>query len=432
MKGMNKTISLSDKEEVKSEAVADITDTDIPKDSTVKEDDIKTENSVVKKKFNLKFVLFPLGGVLILIGIAAFYYFGIYKLKPKSPSEVISFTGNYIASENPTKTFSTDFPLLSNPSEPKTEESPLNGLLFTQKEMNILKSRRPVAVMINNHSEARPQSGLSSADIVIEANAEGGITRYLAIFWSQAPQKVGSIRSLRQYYLEWLSEYDPILIHDGCASTDNPLTDACGNLYTYGTKDIATLGAWRYNDGVRVSPHNEYSSITNAWLYAEKVNWDSFPSIGEWKFKKDANLADRGEKTVVETVFHARLNNSGLYDATWTYDKTSNNYFREIGGDIDIDQETDTQVTAKNIVIQQVNMKLSGDNDSRVIITTIGEGEAVILQDGKIINGTWKKASRTDRTKYYDSQGNQIQFNRGRIWIAAIPESTGQFNIIEQ
>lgn len=75
--------------------------------------------------------------------------------------------------------------------------------------MDVLKKRRPVAVMINNHSEARPQSGLNSADIVYETNAESGITRYLGIFWSSAPEKVGPVRSLRQYYLEWASEYDP-------------------------------------------------------------------------------------------------------------------------------------------------------------------------------------------------------------------------------
>lgn len=408
------------------------------KKEEVKEVPKKEEKSVAvvdstKKRFDWKVLIFPVVAFLSVCGIGLFYYFGIYKAQPISPSDIISFNPNYISSLSPKVSFKNSLNMLSKPGEPKTEVSPLNGLLFTKKEMDELKKRRPVAVMINNHSAARPLSGLNSADIVIEANAEGGITRHLAIFWSESPKKVGPIRSLRQYYLEWLSAFDPILIHDGCADTDNPRTNACGNTYTYGTKDIATFGAWRvFTDG-RVSPHNEYTSITNAWEYAEKIDWDGFPSsIQALSFKRDANIEERGKKTVVKTVFHERLNNGGLYDAIWTYDSTTNNYFRKIGGQADMDLESNTQIYAKNVIIQEVNMKLAGDNKGRIIIDTIGEGDAVILQDGKIINGKWKKTSRTDRTKYYDSTGKSIQFNRGRIWIAMIPHPDGKFDIIEQ
>jgi len=390
-------------------------------------EEVKGDNSSKKKVIAAGAV-----AMIILLGIVAFYYFGIYKLKPKDPSDVLSFTTDYIPSLTPLKVFDVGLPSLEEPEEPRTEESPLNGLLFTKKEMDEMKTRRPVAVIINNHVQARPQSGLSSADIVFETNAESGITRYLAIFWSNAPQKVGSIRSLRQYYLEWLSEYDPILIHDGCAETDNALTNACGNIYLYGTKDIATYGSWRLNDGIRFAPHNEYSSVTNAWEYAKKMNWNSFPSISGWQFKKDADLASRGQRTLVKLVFHKEINNNGLYDVTWTYDRPTNSYFRKVGNKIDIDQENNTQVSAKNVVIQQVQMSLAGDDHGRLIVKTIGEGDAVILQDGKIINGTWKKASRLDRTKYYDSEGKQISFNRGKVWIEAIGKGVGEMNIIEQ
>lgn len=398
-----------------------------PKETSPK----NNEEGDEKKKKRLTIGLIILA-VLLVIGIAAFYYFGIYKLKPKDPAEIVSFNTNYITSNLPVAVFSTKLPLLSQPAEPRTEESPLNGLLFTKKEMDEMKSRRPVAVIINNHVDARPQSGLSTADIVFETNAESGITRYMGIFWSSAPQKVGSIRSLRQYFLEWLSEYDPILIHDGCADTNNPLTNACGNVYLYGIKDITTYGAWRMNDGRRVSPHNEYSSVTNAWEYAKKMNWNSFPSsIGGWEFKKDADLNQRGEKTIVKVIFHGRLSNQNAYDTVWTYDRSTNSYMRKVGNRIDIDQENNTQVSAKNVVIQQTQMSVV-DEKGRLVTKTIGEGDAVILQDGKIINGTWKKASRLERTKYYDSQGKLIPFNRGKVWISVIGKGMGNFEILEQ
>ncbi len=385
------------------------------------------------KKFNWKKLIFPVTAILTLVGIGLFYYFGIYRLKPKPLSEVFSFDEMFIISEENRDIFTRPFPLLSAPEEPRTEESPLNGMFFSKQEMDEMMDRRPVAVMINNHVDARPLSGLNSADIVIEANVESGITRLLGIFWSKAPEKVGPIRSLRQNYLEWASAYDPLLIHDGCAKTDDPRTNACGNVYTYGIKTITTIGAWRSNEGGRVAPHNEYSSVTNAWNYGERMGWDEFPSsIDSWDFKRDADIKDRGDQTHVKTIFHTRLTNGGLYDAEWIYDKSTNSYFRRIGGSPDIDTETNTQVTAKVVIIQEVKVIPSGDDKGRLITTTIGQGDATILQDGEIIDATWKKSSRTDRTMYFDTSNSPIQFNRGRIWIAMIPHSDGEFAIIEQ
>ncbi len=298
--------------------------------------------------------------------------------------------------------------------------------------MKELNTKRPVAVMINNHAEARPQSGLNSADIIYEVLVESGITRYMGIFWSEAPKKVGPIRSARQYYLEWLSPYDPLYIYDGCAKTTDVRTNACGNIYTYDIKNIATIGAWRWNDGTRYAPHNEYSSITNAWEYAEKKNWDSIPDIDTWQFKPDTDTQDRGERTKVKIAFHKSLPNSGLYDTTWTYDSKTNSYFKQTGNRNDIDQETNAQVYTKNIVIQETAITSAYDNKGRIIVKTIGNGKATYLIDGKITTGEWEKASRTDRTMFYDSEDNEIQFNRGRIWITVISPSLGKFAIIEQ
>ena len=397
-----------------------------------------TEVTKPKKKFNLKeflirkkLVILLIIGISLVLGIVTFFYFGIYKSGPyKKPSELVNLNSEYLVSLSVTQPLA-DLPI-PIPAEPKTEPSPINGKLFTKTEIKDLSSKRPVAVMINNHSVARPQSGLNSADVVYETLVESGITRYLAIFWSEAPKKVGPIRSARQYYLEWLSPYDPIYIYDGCASTTDPRTNACGNIYLYNIKNIATLGAWRWNDGRRYAPHNEYSSILTAWEYAKKVNWDSMPKIESWSFKRDLSSDERGLQTKVKIVFHQRLNNSGAYDVIWTYDNKSNSYFKQTGGKIDIDQETNTQVYAKNIVIQETTYTPSYDSAGRVIQATIGEGKATYLIDGKILTGTWEKKSRTDRTNFYDKDGKDIQFNRGRVWITVISRSVGKFDIIEQ
>jgi hypothetical protein len=370
-------------------------------------------------------------GVVLLIGIGLFYYFGLYKAKPYvKPSDVVNLNSEYLLSlPNPTL---FQMLLVGQPEEPRTEVSPINGLLFTKSEMKELLTKRPVAVMINNHVEARPQSGLNSADIVYETNVESGITRYLAIFWSEAPAKVGPIRSARQNYLEWLSPLDALYIHDGCAESTDPKVDACGNIYSYNIKDISTIGAWRWNDGRRYAPHNEYSSVTNAWEYAQKVNWDSFPAVESWSFKNDAEIKDRGLKTEVSISFHNTLQNSGAYNVLWTYDNKSNSYLKTTGNQPDLDQETNSQIYAKNVVVQEINMTSTYDEKGHIILDVIGSGNAVYLIDGKITEGTWKKTTRTDRTTYLDKEGKEIQFNRGRIWITAISRSQGKFAIIEQ
>ncbi|HCC68090.1 TPA: hypothetical protein DEP90_02715 [Patescibacteria group bacterium] len=389
----------------------------------------KTSNNISKKKGML---ILSIIGLTVILGIATFYYFGIYKYNPNPPEDnVANVTTNYIRSKILSNIFSNI--LANEPQEPRTEVSPINGLLFTQSEMNELMERRPIAVMINNHSQARPQSGLNSAEVVYEVLVESGITRLLGIFWSQVPDKVGPIRSARQYYLEWLSPYDPLYIYDGCAKSDDPRVNACGNIYLYNIKVIATIGSWRWNDGTRYAPHNEYNSLLSAWEYAEDRGWDKFPSEFEsWEFKNDELVDQRGDGYRYKVTFHERINNGGAYDAIWQYDPSTNSYNRWIGGRVDIDQETNTQVNAKVVIIQETDITATYDTKARLIVDTVGQGDAVILMDGKKIDGTWKKTNRMDRTSFYTSDGEKMEFNRGRVWISVIAQSSGKFDIIEQ
>ncbi len=360
--------------------------------------------------------------ILMLGGSIFFVYQIIYGPKTTTP-KLINIDTEYLAPK--TKKSGMEFSqiLLKEPSIPRTEESPINGRLFTKEEMEELKERRPVAVMINNNPDARPTSNLSQADLMFETLVEGGATRILAIYWSREPNKVGTIRSARQYYLEWLSPFDPLFIYDGFASSDDPKTDAGGNISRYSIKSVNTVGAWRVND--RLAPHNEYSSPISAWEYAEKQGWGGFPTIEPWKFKKDEKNDNRGDR------FEASVNfaDNNLYNISWEYDKNSNQYLRKIAGQNDIDLETGQQLSAKNVVIQEVKIEGPVDEYARLIIETIDSGNARILMDGKVINGTWEKKNRTSRTKYFDSSGEEIHFNRGLTWIVAISQLDTRVNI---
>jgi hypothetical protein len=115
---------------------------------------------------------------------------------------------------------------------------PLNGKKYTVDDQLRWESEHPIAVMIENHPEARPQSGLSKADVVYEVVAEGGITRFMGLFLcEEPPQFVGPVRSARTYYLDWLSEYNAFYAHVGGANTDGK-ADALQQIKDYGIKDF--------------------------------------------------------------------------------------------------------------------------------------------------------------------------------------------------
>ncbi len=370
-----------------------------------------------------KILVIAIPAILLLGGSTFFFYWTIYGPRNRPP-QLVSFDTNYIA---PKMRNLSDFDLiaLSKPSLPRTEESPINGRLFTREEMEKLQEKTPIAVMVSNHVHARPASNLSQADVVYEALVEGGITRLLAIYWSREPNKVGPIRSARQYYLEWLSPYDPIFVYDGFAMSDNPKVDAAGNITKYGLKSMYVEGAWRVAD--RVSPHNEYSSTVRTWEIAEARGWTGLPQIQSWNFKSDARVDDRNDRFEGKISF----SNSEQYNVTWEYEKDTNMYYRYIGGISDVDLETGQQISAKNVIVQEVKVEGPVDSYNRLIITTTGTGPVAVLQDGKVIYGKWKKDDRTSRTQFYDNNDNKIELNRGVTWISAVRNLQSNFDIME-
>lgn len=167
-----------------------------------------------------------------------------------------------------------------NPNEPKTETCPINGEMLTKSQRQIWETRRPLGVMIENHKEARPQSGLSSADVVYEAVAEGGITRFLAVFYCKDAPYVGPVRSARIYFIELLEGYgnNPLYAHVGGANTPGD-ANALGevdslkwSLYN-DLNQFAVPFPYYWRDYERlpgvVTEHTVYSATAKLWQYAK-------------------------------------------------------------------------------------------------------------------------------------------------------------------
>lgn len=331
-----------------------------------------------------------------------------------------------------------------DPSVPRDQVCPLNGVMFTKQEETIWAGRRPLAVMIENSEEARPQSGLSRADVVYEALAEGWITRLMGVFYCNTPMEnitFAPVRSARTYFVDWVSEYDSLYAHVGGANRNGEnaektdvRADAIGQIYRYGIKDLDQMGigypdCYRNPDRLDHPVATEHTMVCfsdnlykigekRGWTNVdeEKISWDK--NFTPWTFKDDVKEEARGTVSSLKLVFSQGYDK---YDVGWLYDKTTNSYKRFNGGVAHLDLETKQQLTAKNIVVQLTKLTGPVDENVHFLYTTIGSGKALIFQDGKSIVGKWSKKSRISRTQFFDSNGKEIEFTRGLIWIELIP-----------
>jgi len=328
-----------------------------------------------------------------------------------------------------------------DPNEPKTEVCPLNGAMKTKKAKDNWVTRYPLAVMIENHTEARPQSGLSYADVVYEAVAEGGITRFMAVFLCNlSDAQVGPVRSARTYYLDWLSEYDALYAHVGGANTPGP-ADALSQIIKYNIKDMNQFSIgfptfWRdYQRLGRTvaTEHTMYSTTQKLWEVGAKRGWVNNDPVKkwengfvQWKFKddqKNVNAALPSANSINVDFWQGY----GDFSVNWSFDTTCNCYKRSNGGVPHMDLDNNKQLTAKNVVVQfekESNANDGYENNAHLLYKTTGEGKVLIFQDGKVIEGKWSKLNRLARTKYADVKGNEINFNRGVIWIQTVPEGS--------
>lgn len=325
-----------------------------------------------------------------------------------------------------------------DPTLPKTQPCPLNGALYSTQQEAWWKQHAPLGIMIENSTDARPQSGLSNADIVYEADAEGGITRFLTIFYCQDATEVAPVRSARVYYINWVSEYGPfpLYAHVGGANTPGP-ADALGLLTqlgwdSYNNLDQFSIGFpvfWRdYNRlGHDVATeHTMVSTTTKLWDFAKTrgltnvdkdgTAWDA--NFVKYAFKDDAPMSQRPASQSI----HVDFSSDPSYSVDWTYDRVNNVYLRSNGGEKQIDLNTKKQLAAKNIVALFMTQTQVNDgymDNEHLEYGNIGSGKAEIFMDGKVIQGTWKKASRTARSLIYDTNGTPISFDRGQIWFEA-------------
>jgi hypothetical protein len=315
-------------------------------------------------------------------------------------------------------------------------------VLYSKQQEQWWQKHRPLGVMIENSIDARPQSGLSGADTIYEAVAEGGITRFLAMFYCQDAGQVGPVRSARTYFVDFASEYAdyPLYAHVGGANQPGP-ADALGQIDSYGWTNYNNLDQfsigfptfWRdYGRLPNVATeHTMYSSVDKLWDYAATTrkltnvdengkSWDT--NFVPYKFTDDAPVSARPTSESIHLEFWESAGSGYFVD--WKYNPKTNLYMRSNGGAVHIDKDNGKQLSAKNVVVLEMVEDNANDGyvaNDHLLFEDKGTGKAVVFKDGKEIKGTWEKDTRTSRTIVRDVNGNQIQFDRGLIWFEILP-----------
>lgn len=349
----------------------------------------------------------------------------------------------------PAPTAGIDGNLVFDTNLPKTESCPLNGALYSKQQKQWWEKHRPLGVMIENHENARPQSGLSNADVIYEAVAEGGITRFFVEFYCQDGGQVGPVRSARTYFLDFASEYGdhPLYTHVGGANQPGP-ADALSQIDTYGWAGINDINQfsigfptfWRDYDRLghtAATEHTMYSTTQKLWDFAAKerglsnvskegISWDK--SFITYQFADDAPSLARPISQVVHLEFWTGDAN---YYVDWSYNPKTNLYQRSNGGKPQIDRNNNKQLTAKNVVVLLMQERSANDgyeNNVHLLYKDKGTGKAIVFQNGKQITATWQKDLRTSRTIVKDASGKEIKFVRGLIWFEIFP-TDGVLNV---
>lgn len=287
-------------------------------------------------------------------------------------------------------------------------KSPLTGMYIDKDRLN----DRPIAVMFDNYYKARPQAGLSEADIVYEILAEGNITRYLAIIYTNKPESIGPVRSARPYFLDKALEYDALYVHIGGSE------QAKSDIKALKMADIDGLSSggdifWRKKH--KPIPNNMYTNYEAIMKQSKRRKYNKNGSFETLKFnEKDIEIEGK-ELSEIKIPYRGKKYSSGF-----KFNEEDGLYYRYVNNKPHLDEASKLHLTAKNIIVQYAGQRVI-DSVGRLEMNLVGSGKGLYITNGRSMEVSWKKPSRRSLTKFYDAQGNEISLNPGITWFQVVP-----------
>ena len=280
---------------------------------------------------------------------------------------------------------------------------------------------RPFAVMINNISTARPyQSGLQDAYLIYEMIAEGGITRFLALFKDQDTERIGSVRSSRHYYLDYVLENDAYYVHWGYSPQAQ---EDIKSLKINNINGLIYSNKYFWEDKSLDIP-TEHRKFTSMKLLNEAVSDLKYRN----ETKKGLLLNYSADEIELSKFIGAKIANSidikysRSTTSSYKYDSEKKVYYRSVNDIPHLDYETKEQYYFKNIITYQVkNTTIEGDSKGRQEFDNLGTGTGFFISNGYAVPIKWEKKDRSSKTKYYYADGEEIKVNDGNTFIQIQP-----------
>lgn len=278
---------------------------------------------------------------------------------------------------------------------------------------------RPLAVMIENHNQSRPQSGLDQADLVYEMPVEGGITRFMAVY-TRLPEILGPVRSCREYFVDRALEVDALYVHCGSSPSGYAYLSKSG----INSVDEIKHSPPFFRDSSRKAPHNLYGKgqgLLNYMSDKVKMSLPAAPKLMNYGISP----VDAGEAG--ESV---RIKYHGNYTLEFKFENGA--YQRYMNNVLHIDRETQLPLRASAVVVQIATMQVI-DKAGRQEMSFIGSGKAWILENGRMTKVTWLKKKPRELTSYKDAAGREYLFPKGLpVWVQVVsPAHKLVFNGVE-
>jgi hypothetical protein len=295
------------------------------------------------------------------------------------------------------------------PKPAGTPRWPLTGLEAPSPDATRI---RVVSVKIENSPAARPQTGLDKADVVYELIAEGGITRFHALFQSQAPKATGPVRSCRPPDLILIQQYHSLLAHVGGPRAVRTILASSKTRYNDMDQFFNPASYWRVSN--RAAPHNMYMDITKLRGYATtKRGYPASETITGFEFARASTAA-----TPTVTLLTVPVSPSNR--SQWRYDPAKRTYARSMNGIAHKDAVTGKQLTARNVIVMWARITpYPGDRHGVVDIALTGSGRVSVFIGGQRIDGTWQAGIAAPPT-FKDAVGSPIKLDPGNTWIQVI------------
>ena len=305
--------------------------------------------------------------------------------------------------------------LIDNPfnGDDAPDECPLTGV----EPGGEVPNRPALAIKVENNPDARPQAGLAEADIVYEEEAEGGITRFMAVYQCENSSRIGPVRSARLVDPKILDQFGEALFgYAGGAPKVRNEIQAFDRIVDLSYTDKRAAAEYE-EDPNREIPHHLFTTTRGLYRAAGKEGRGHLP---EEVFTFDEEVP-RGKRA---REIHAQFNPS-VADVIWRYDRGSEIYLRYHGSEAHT-LEDGSQVAATNVVVQiveRIQTDIVDPAGNPVFDFGVsGTGKAYVFRNGRVIRGTWEREDPEDVTVFLDRQGDQIPLAPGNTWVELYPK----------